>query len=81
MRAGENGPSVDVGGMFVRGFHQFAGLGFALAGFTFAGFEVEAVPVVGKRYSRLPLELALQPLGCFIALFFHARQLFLSFLG
>jgi hypothetical protein len=91
MRAGENVASLDVSGMFVRGFHQFAGSGrdcndtrahlmivrgfhqFAgsgFAGFGFAGFDfaVEAVPVVGKRYSRLTLELALQPFGRFIAL-------------
>jgi hypothetical protein len=89
MRAGENGRSLDVSGKFVGGFHQFAsfGFGFGFIGFAVAGFAdfpefaVEAVPVIGKRYSGLALELALQPLGGFIALLFHARQFFLSFLG
>jgi hypothetical protein len=72
--------------MFVRGFDQFASVGWGFAGFTFTGFAVadfavQTFPVVGKRDSGLALKLALQPLSCLVALFFHARQLFLSFLG
>jgi hypothetical protein len=74
MPAGENRPSLDGPGMFAGGIRQ-------AGGFAFAGSAVEAVPVVGKRYSGFTLELTLQPLGGFIALLLHACQLFLSFLG
>ncbi|MGO9093832.1 MAG: hypothetical protein ACLQGV_01290 [Bryobacteraceae bacterium] len=46
-----------------------------------AGFAIEDVAIVGNWYSRLALELALQPLGRFIALLLQAGQFFLSFVG